>query len=271
MKKLLLTAFAIATAYATVNAQACLPQGTMNNPGFEDPTGIPCAEKQVAYTYNLQFKMFTDFNFQGQQSVDSIQFMSISNLPCGLTYELDQADMRYSANEDGCIHITGTTNDNAGQYELNLVLRAWINGGTDYIPVPASLTKQAGIRMFFRVKENGGSCVMLDTAQSATYQTANAANCAVGINDLVSEVSNLQLMPNPMNSQAVVNFIAANTGVYTFTVTDVAGKTVSTKQVEVHNGANSTTIERNSLPTGTYFLIVNDGKTNVTRRFTIAD
>lgn len=278
MKKLLLTSFAIAVAFVSANAQACaagapscLPQGTQNDPGFESPFNVPCAEKGISYTYNVQFKMFTNFSFQGEQSVDSIEFVSISNLPCGLCWNVDQADKRYLANEDGCLHISGTTNDAAGQYELNMVLKAWINGGTTAINVPASLTKQAGIRYFLRVKDNGGNCAALDTAQNATYQTANAANCVTGINDIVSEVSGLQLMPNPMSNQATVNFIAANSGVYTLTVTDVTGKTVSTKQVDVYAGANTTTIERNGLPVGSYFLIVNDGKTNVTRRFTVAD
>lgn len=281
MKKLLLTAFAITTAFVSANAQACAggsgpsvctPQGTMTSSGFEDAFSIPCAEKTVAYDYNIQFKMFTDFNFQGQQSVDSIEFVSINNLPCGLCWAVDQTDQRYTADEDGCLHISGTTNDNAGQYELNLTLRAWINGGATFIPVPASLTKQAGIRLFLRVKNNGGNCAALDTAQSATYQTANAANCAgVGINDLVSEVSSIQIMPNPMNNIATVNFVAEKAAVYTFTISDITGKAVNAKQVEVNAGANTTTIERNNLPVGTYFLQVNDGKTSVTRRFTVTD
>lgn len=279
MKKLLLTVFAIAVAFVSANAQACaagapscLPQGTQNDPGFENPFNVPCAEKGVSYTYNVQFKMFTDFNFQGQQSVDSIEFVSVNNLPCGLCWNVDQADKRYLANEDGCLHISGTTNDAAGQYEFNIVMKAWINGGPTAINVPASLTKQAGIRYFLRVKDAGGNCAALDTSANATYQTANAANCSgTGINDIVSEVSGLQLMPNPVTNQATINFIAANSGVYTFTVTDVTGKTVNTKQVDVYAGTNTTTIERNGLPVGSYFLIVNDGKTNVTRRFTVAD
>lgn len=280
MKKLLLTAFTIATAFVLVNAQpcaggsnpsVCTPQGTAPGPGFEDAFNIPCAEKGVAYDYSIQFTMFEVFNYLGTQDVDSIEFTSLNNLPCGLCWGVNQTDKRYNAGQDGCLRIQGTTNDNAGQYELNLALKAWINNGPQPITVPASLTKQAGIRIFLRVKNAGGTCAPLDTAQSATYQTANAANCSVGINELASEVSGLQIMPNPMNNVATVNFMAEKAAVYTLTVSDMTGKAVSVKQVEVNAGGNTTTIERNNLPAGVYLLMINDGKTNVTRRFTVTD
>lgn len=284
MKKLLLTAFAITAAFASSFAQhcaggdgpnVCTPQGTAGGPGFENPFNITCAESGVAYDYSIQFTMFDVFEYLGTQQVDSIQFVALSNLPCGLCWAVDQTDKRYTANEDGCLRITGTTTDAVGQYELNLQLIAWINGDAQtpstQVPVPASLTKQAGIRLFLRVKAAGGTCAALDTAQSATYQTANAANCLVGINDLVSEVSGLQIVPNPISTTATVNFMAEKAAVYTMTVTDMTGKAVAVKQVEVNAGGNTTTIERNNLPAGVYFLVINDGKTNVTRRFTVTD
>lgn len=284
MKKLLLTAFAITAAFASSFAQhcaggdgpnVCVPQGTAGGPGFENAFNVPCAERGIAYDYNIQFTMFDIFEYLGTQQVDSIEFVAISNLPCGLCWAVDQTDKRYLANEDGCLRIQGTTTDVAGQYELNLQLIAWINGDAQtpstQVPVPASLTKQAGIRLFLRVKPDGAACAALDTAQNATYQSANPNNCTVGINDVVSEVSGLQIVPNPVSNIANVSFMAEKAAVYTLTVTDMTGKAVAVKQVEVNAGGNATTIERNNLPAGVYFLMVNDGKTNVTRRFIVAD
>ncbi len=280
MKKLTFTLSLIAALFTTnnVSAQACGNDGSsvctptgVQTPGFQDQNTIPCAERQVAYDQNIQFTMFSQFNFQGQQSVDSIKFNSIGNLPCGLCWSLNQADRTYTGNENGCIRITGTTNDPAGQYKLALNLIAWINGLSTGIPVSSSLASQAGISLYLRVKDNGSSnCANVDTSAGATNLTATT-NCPVGIEDLNTAFTHLSITPNPVNSDAKLTFVAEKEAQFTMSVTDFRGAVVNRMELTSNTGVNEVMISRNNLSAGVYFISLSNGKQTVTKRFTVVD
>jgi hypothetical protein len=278
MKKSIFTLLAVSLFTLGANAQycgnsgpsACTPTGGPAVGGFQDPNEIPCIERGEAYSESIQLSMFNQFNFQGQQSVDSIQIDAIGNLPCGICWATNKATNRFNADEDGCIILTGSTNDPAGQYKFSFTMTAWINGGAQGITVPASLVNQTGIKYFIRVKNNGSStCANVDTSSSATNLTASAS-CTVGIND-VQTIADLAINPNPMNSTAVVSFEAEQTATYVMTITDITGKTVLVTNIAANAGANTTTIQRNGLPTGMYFLSLSNGKSLTTKRFTIVE
>jgi hypothetical protein len=215
--------------------------------------------------------MFDQFNFQGQQTVDSMEFVSIGNLPCGLCWAVNDADKRYAAFEDGCIKISGTTNDASGQYKLTLSLKAWINGNPVGITVPASLVDQTGIALYLRVKDNAGAnCPNVDTASNANNLTASAS-CPVGINDVAENVSEFRILPNPMTNAAVVSFFSEKTETYTLKIADLTGKLIHSEELDVKQGYNTTAVNRNGLPAGMYFLYLTDGKGTITKKFSIAD
>lgn len=281
MKKLIFTFCILSVSALAFNASAqhcstadgsgvCTPLGGPAAGGFEDPATTPCAVQGTAYSHALQFTMFSSFSFQGEQNVDSIEIVSIENLPCGLCWSVNKATKRYAANEDGCLSITGTTNDADGQYKLALSLKAWINGQPTGLTIPSTLVDQTGIRLFLRVKTANGGCVTVDTSASANNLTA-AATCSVGISDIEAGVSSFSIMPNPMNSNATVSFVAERNAVYTMRITDIAGKQVDLQQVEAKTGANVVTIERNNLSAGVYILSLTNGNSTATRRFTISE
>ncbi|HLP21761.1 MAG TPA: T9SS type A sorting domain-containing protein [Chitinophagales bacterium] len=282
MKKLIFT-FCLLSASAlafNLNAQhcatpdgsaACSPTGGPQSGGFEAASTTPCAVQGQAYSHAIQFTMFSAFDFQGQQSVDSIEFVSIENLPCGLCWAVNQADKRYDANEDGCVSISGTTTDAAGQYKLALSLKAWINGQATGLTIPASLVDQTGIRLLLRVKASDAACVNADTSASANNLTATQGGCPNGINDVDAGVKSFSIVPNPMNNGAEISFVAEKSALYTVRVTDVTGKEISSVQVDAKAGENTTRIERNNLPAGVYFLSLTNGASVVTKRFSIAD
>ncbi|MBK7147968.1 MAG: T9SS type A sorting domain-containing protein [Bacteroidetes bacterium] len=260
-----------AQSCGTDGPSACTPSNNKIAPGFQDQNTIPCAERTVGYNETITFRMFDQFNFQGQQTVDSIKFNTIGNLPCGLCWSVNQTDKTYAGNEFGCIQISGTTNDVAGQYKLALNLTAWINGLSTGIPVSASLASQAGISLYLRVKDNGSSnCPNVDTAAAATNQTATTG-CPVGINEVNNGLSAITIIPNPMSSDAKVTFLAEKSGLYFITITDLNGAVVSKSEMNVNQGANETLINRRNLNAGIYFLGLSDGKTTVTKRFTVID
>lgn len=263
--------FSNAQNCGTNGSGACSATGGPLAGGFGDVNNIPCAEQGVSYNHAVQFTMFTDFNFQGQQSVDSIEFISINNLPCGLCWSVDQTDKRYTAGEDGCIKFSGTTNEAVGQYKLAISLKAWINNQDSGLLIPASLVDQTGTRLFIRVKAAAGQCPSVDTSVAYQGNLQASLSCPVGINEVNDAVSSLTIMPNPMTNDAVVSFIAAQPTDYTLLVTDVTGREVSVKQVEVKTGENRIAIQRNGLPAGVYFLVLSDGKNALSRRFSITE
>lgn len=280
MKKLTFTLSLFASLFITgnVSAQACGNDGPsvctssgVAGGGFQDQNTVPCAERQVAYDQTIQFTMFSQFNFQGQQTVDSIKFNSIGNLPCGLCWSVNQADKTYTGNENGCIRITGTTNDPAGQYKLSLNLTAWINGLSTGIPVSSSLASQAGISLYFRVKDNGSSnCANVDTAAAANNLTATTG-CPVGIEDLNTAFTQLNITPNPVNSDAKLTFVAEKEAQYTISVTDFRGAVLNRLEMTSNTGLNELLISRNNLSAGVYFVSLSNGKQTVTKRFTVVD
>ena len=239
------------------NAQACIsptsgvPLGGPAAGGFDDPNTTPCVVQGVGYSHDIQFTMYSSFDFLGHQNVDSIEFLSIDNLPCGLCWGVDQLDKRYTANEDGFLRIQGTTSDAVGQYKLALTLKVWINGGTTAQTIPANLVDQTGIRVFLRVKTSAGSCPSVDTSASATNLTASVAcspsvSVSLGSNQTTCNGSFVTL--NPSVSGGTPNYTYAwsytgnslscnncqnptatitQTSTYTVTVTDANSATAS--------------------------------------------
>lgn len=251
----------------------CTPTGGPFGGGFENPDSTPCVIKGIAYNHAIQFTMFSVFNYPpgSTQTVDSIEFSSIFNLPCGLCWAVNKANKRYVANEDGCINISGTTNEAAGQYKFALGLNAWINHGVSALPVTATLVDQAGIKIFIRVKTATGICLNVDTSSSANNLNASPPPCTVGINDLSDDFSSIHILPNPMNSNGILSFVSEETTLYTMRIADATGKVVSSKEIEAKQGMNSISIEKNNLPPGIYFLSLTDGRNSITNRFSVTE
>ena len=216
--------------------------------------------------------MYNTFNYIGVHGIDSITIDTIFNLPCGLCWYLNKASKTYAANEVGCITIAGTTSDVVGQYNLRLEITAYLTGGngTATGPEGPSTVDLAGIKIWLRVKSGGGSCTAVDTAGSATDQFA-ATGCPTGINEVEANVTQLNIVPNPINSSAALSFTAEKSAHYTMKITAITGQVVAVKEMDANAGENTATIERGRLSAGVYFMSLTNGVSSVTRKFTIMD
>ncbi len=72
--------------------------------------------------------------------------------------------------------------------------------------------------------------------------------------------------PNPTASQAVVTFESAKDANVNAVVTDITGKVISTLTQDAIRGLNNMTIDLSNAPSGVYFLTMNNGVNNITRR-----
>ncbi len=282
MKKVISTLAFVALLFVAQNANSqacgtsipCIPLGGPPSGGFGSQDSTPCIVQGVPYSKAVQFTMFASFQFAGSQTVDSIEFLSIDNLPCGLCWSVDQEDKRYSANEDGCLNFTGTTNDTIGQYKLAVSVKAWINNVATGQTIPANVFDQTGVKILLRVKSSTGACVPADTSAAAelTNVYANTANCnGLGINETSRPFYGVTMVPNPMNSNGTLSFMSETTGTYSVRVSNAIGSVVSYKEIDAKQGVNTVTIERNSLPNGVYFISLSDGKNVTTHRFSITE
>lgn len=272
---LLFTLFFFNTTFAqscgSSSASECTPAGTLVQPGLEHPDSIECVIQGVDYDEAIQIKMFSVFNaLGGSYTVDSIEFVKIDSLPCGLCWSMNKPNNRLSANEYGCIRIHGNSSDAVGQYKMFITLKAWLNGNPS-IPVTPNLVDDAGIKILIRVKTSSGTCLAADTSASANNLSTTPALCLTSSNDLSADLTGLSLSPNPVNNQAVFSFNCAKSESYTLRIADITGKVKSEKIIMAHSGFNTQTIHRNDLAPGIYFLSLSNGAGSVTKRFTVVE
>jgi hypothetical protein len=109
----------------------CNPDPTTPSATFKPtPANLACAVKGSVYNESISFKIPASVTQPQAVDLDSVQVVSMSNLPCGLCYSFNKAGKKYNANEVGCFTISGTTNDAVGQYTVDIQMLAWLKGAT---------------------------------------------------------------------------------------------------------------------------------------------
>ncbi len=85
----------------------------------------------------------------------------------------------------------------------------------------------------------------------------------VGVNEVAKNISNVQVYPNPANSEATINFTMEKAANVDIQITNILGQTVYSTRIEAAAGANTTTIDVASYKAGMYFytMIANGQKT----------
>ncbi len=270
MKKIF-TSLCYTAAIASASfAQVCTPD--QNTPaGSFSPTYdlFTCVTPNQQYSGTISIKIpaaVTSPPAPANADIDSIEFVSIGNLPCGLTATLNRVSKRYSKNELGCIQISGKTTDVAGQYKLDIQMLAWLTGSSSSVgPVSTDL---AALSYYVRVKDAQGNCPIVNTADPGN--TA-ATSCPLGLTETAKTLKGIRVQPNPMNQFAKLSFESEKSGIFTINTIDMIGKIVSTTSVNVIAGLNTITMERADLPQGVYFINITNGKETATQKFIIAD
>lgn len=266
MKKLIalfVTAFASANIYA-----ACTPAATappIDGGFFPAANNQPCAVKGTALTdYVIQLKNFG--NITNDVFVISTRIDTVVGLPSGLNWNMT-APAGNAANtlllgEIGCIEITGTTNANAGTYDLDFAVTVQvslsgqiqnISGRTSELVELFNSTfgTEADFSYFVNVVNTQGECTN-----------------AVSVKEL-TQVSGLNIYPNPTSNKAVVSFYNAENANYTARVLDVMGKEVMFENLLSTAGMNKIELSVGNIPSGVYFFVLSNGKATATRRMII--
>ncbi len=105
----------------TSGANICSANNTFTSPGITDYTTFPCVHNSTPYSQVVQV-LFPDsvFQFGLWIPVDTIVIDSITNLPCGLCWSCDNSTFTYMGGSRACLLLSGTANDVAGAYQINM-------------------------------------------------------------------------------------------------------------------------------------------------------
>lgn len=242
MKKLFYTCLlSIGAIAASAQCTPIPPSAT----GQFSPDVMPDIIKNTAYSEFTSFVIPPSINVAGTHTVDSILFLSVTNLPSGIVATFNQSDNKYNGNEIGCVQFSGTTSAATGTYTLVFNIRPWI----DHNPTsPGDVTAdQAGLVLDLVVKN------------------PNA------VDNIAKNISNINIAPNPFSKFAEIEFTAEKNEKITISTINMLGALMSKTTVDAKEGANSIKLERNNLPSGVYFVVFNNGHSTVSKKVIITE
>lgn len=144
-----------------------------------------------------------------------------------------------------------------------------ISGGTD----PYTKTWTDGPTTEDRLNLTPGTYTI--NVQDADGLTASETFILIGPYLGISELDQFgfslgQSIPNPTNGNALINFVAKESGNYTFIVRDAAGRQVSAMQVNAKPGDNKIIFDGDALGAGLYTYSLTNGVNMLTQRMIIS-
>ncbi len=245
----------------SANAQCVIvPQDSSGlDPNWTD---LPCIVQGQAYSEVINLK---NFGSVSGITVEWLRVDSITNAPAGISWAMNVPSGNQPntllTNEDGCIAVTGTTNEPRGDYQLGLYVCVKITLSPNPLCGEANaLIQQIGgivpgaslpdFSYFLRVIESGETCP--DSLVSNIRE--------------LSSVTSLNVFPNPISNKAVVTFNSTESTKLIARIMDIVGKEVYSENVTVVPGTNRVEIAKGNIAPGVYLFTLSDGKSTATKR-----
>ncbi len=274
MKKISMLFAAMLVAGYSFNAFAqCVPPAPVGAPGLDpDWQELPCAERGVAYsaTINIENLDSIEAGTFGTVTVQSLVVDSIVNLPSGINVTFTPSN-NIPPGATACLNVSGTTNDPAGCYLLDIYISVTVNLGA----LGVQTFSDEARALIAQIEQLTGNPVDLDFTYYTQVIEAGGvcdSNTCLGASIReISSVSDLKVNPNPFNNVTEVSFYAEKPATYFAKIFDVTGKEVFTNQVNVTTGTNKISISRADLKTGVYLFTLTDGRNSKTTRLMVRD
>lgn len=276
MKNLFTLVVCALSVFAVSSASAqCTINPPSSEPGlYPSPDSIDCFIANEAVDYTVQFVNFDSASVPPLNvRVEYIIIDSVLNLPCGIKWTTSAQDKptkhRFENKEEGCIRFIGFANDQPGQYNLSIKVRAKVSALPSEVPY---LAEDLGFTVSIRVKSNAGDpCPAIDTTSAGVIAacTSTDTTLSVGINELADVVNNFRFYPNPTSTFANVSFTSTKFTQYNTRIVNIFGQEMSREVLDVEAGMNNVKVDVSTLPTGVYLYTINDGKEAFTHRFIV--
>lgn len=243
MKKLYSLFIPLVFFVTGIQAQCIIDANAQTTSGVNPPAiQLPCVISGVPYDQTLQGKIQQSDDIsivilQVHVEVDSVEIDSIGGLPNGITWFRNPTVLLGGGN--GCLQLTGTTNDAPGRYDLTAFGTAWLT-----VTSPANFPR-AFTGNLNRLSPFGGYFLTV-------INPGDPCVPALGVNDFSADLnSSLSVYPNPSNGIVEVKLNAGKRVNGEVAVMDMTGRTVFSQTIDAV-GAYNTTINLSNFAKGLY-------------------
>ena len=179
----------------------------------------------------------------GDWVVDSMELISLTGLPNGLSYGCDIASCMLPGDFLSCAYLQGTTNDPVGVYPIEILVNVYTHGTIllgGFIPVPVSTDLYSGTGSYEDIP--GYKVVINGSASNVEMYNSH-------------RFSLLQNFPNPFNGKTTIQFNTPFVEDVELSITDIFGRKVYTRIISSVIGLNSIDIDEN-LSSGIYLYSI---------------
>jgi len=250
MKKILLT-LTLAFIFIGVNAQ-CTPDPQYTIAGIypDSATGLPNA--MVGQAYNEVITIISPVDTStvilGQTisvTIQTIELTSVTGLPPSFSYDCATTNCIFAGGSTSCAVLTS-----AGPTSAEI--------GSHQVIMNTTTTVDAGL---FGIQTQN------DVVDYYYINVSNATSVINRFNDFTFELKDV--FPNPVNSNAKIQFISGNSDDVVFTVFNYLGEKIEERNIAATRGVNDIEISAKDYANGMYLYSINNGIQVVSKRMII--
>jgi hypothetical protein len=250
MKNFFLT---LTLAFAFVGAQAqCTPDPQFTIAGIypDSATGLPNA--MVGQAYNEVITIISPVDTStvilGQTisvTIQTIELTSVTGLPPSFSYDCATTNCIFAGGSTSCAVLTS-----AGPTSAEI--------GSHQVIMNTTTTVDAGL---FGIQTQN------DVVDYYYINVSNATSVINQFNDFTFELKDI--FPNPLNSNAKIQFISGISADVVFTVYNNLGKKIEERNIAASRGVNNIEISAKDYANGMYLYSINNGIQVVSKRMII--
>ena len=250
MKNFFLT---LTLAFAFVGAQAqCTPDPQFTIAGIypDSATGLPNAMVGQAYNEVITIISPVDtstviFGQTVSVTIQTIELTSVTGLPPSFSYDCATTNCIFSGGSTSCAVLTS-----AGPTSAEI--------GSHQVIMNTTTTVDAGL---FGIQTQN------DVVDYYYINVSNATSVINQFNDFTFELKDVY--PNPVNSNAKIQFISGSSANVVFSVFNYLGEKIEERNIAASRGVNDIEISAKDYANGMYLYSINNGIQVVSRRMII--
>ncbi len=265
---------AIIPLLGVVNAHAqqpCTPPPQQGEAGLRpDWTQLDCIYQDSSYSEVIEIENLSQV---AGNNIDSLRLDSIgiiasndtldaiadfSGPPNGITYQTSNGTPvnTWGSGETGCVSLSGTTNEPAGNYQLGIWVTIWSPalGGSvsgEANALAEQFNASADFSYYLKVREEGDQCDSVYTSIRESVESQGG--------NLTSAVS-----PNPFTQSSQVTVYTEDPAEYELTLHNMLGEEVRNRSLELRHGENKFQLQRGELSSGVYLMNLTSKETEQT-------
>ena len=253
MKKILLT---LTLAFAFFGAQAqCTPDPQFTTSGiYPDSTTWNATSAIVGQAYNEVITIITPldtsielFGLTIPVTIQTIELTNVTGLPPSFSYACANSNCIFIGGNTSCA-VLSSPSPTASEVGLHQIF------------MYTTTTADAGLF---------GIQIQEDTIDYYYINVTNATSFVNQFNDFTFELKDI--FPNPVNSNAKIQFILGNSTDVVFTVFNYLGEKIEEHNIAATRGVNDIEISANDYANGMYLYSINNGVQVVSKRMIVAN